>query len=226
MYYDPNDSNRVELCVNKYNPVNNFVYNISAGAASKPTFSAVNGYLSKIGTQYFTLVNPSEITSDTQGELCMVGRSAGGTTTNQFVALAATNPTSNNGLCRMGHYRSNDTFANAWHITHIDAGGVTTRLGFVDADHTTFKMININSNGTTNAMYSNKVAQVLTGPNTGKWLAAAVGTTVVDFGVWRVLAGLQSALCDCKFILYTNAPLTDSERSSLYDWLVSQGILA
>lgn len=235
IWYDAANSNRVETAVNKYNPStlpnsgNSLRYNISAGPTSIPTFVSASNYVTGTGTQYYTLSNPASILFDTQGEINYVMRSAGGTTTNQVISLAGTNPSSNNGLIRFGHYRSSDTFANAHHLTVIDAGGTTSRIGFVDTDHSTFKLVSFNSNGSTNAAFLNKVSQTLTnnaGTNTGKWMASATGATVVDVKVWRTLGGGTNAgLADMKFLMYTNAPLTTQERSDLYDWLVAQGIL-
>jgi hypothetical protein len=230
IWYDPLNSNKVEKAVNKYNPNNSFVYNISAGTSSIPTFVSASSYVTGTGAQYWTLQNPAAILGDTQGEICWVMRSASGTTTNQVISLAGTNPSSNNGLIRFGHYRSNEAnFANAFHLTVIDAGGTTSRIGFTDTDHATFKMVNFASDGATNTAFLNKVSQTLTsnaGSNTGKWMASATGATVVDWKVWRTQSGGTNAgLADAKFLMYCNAPLTTQERSDLYDWLVSQGIL-
>lgn len=230
MWYDSDNSDRVDRVINKYNPTNSLRYNPSSGQTSIPTFSLSNGYASKTNLQYWTLANPASILSDTQGEICFIGRSGGGVSTNQLVAFAGTNPSSNNGVIRFGHYRSTtDTFLDAFHMTIIDGAGTTSRIGFVDTDHSTFKMVNINSNGSTNAAYLNKVSQTLTnsgGTNTGKWLATASGASVVDVGVWRTLSGgTNPAVCDFKFLMYCSEPLTTQERSDLYDWLVAQGIL-
>lgn len=229
IYYDSSSSNRVELAVNKYNPQNNFAYNVSAGTGSIPTFNSGSGYVTKTGTQYWTLGNPAAILKDTQGELNYVMRSANGTDTNQVIAMAGSNPSSNNGICRMGHGRSTDTFAHAHAIIVVDSAGTTSRVGFTDTDHTTFKLVSLNSNGSTNAGFLNKVSQTMTaqaGSNTGKWLASATGATVVDWGVWRTQSGgVNAGLADAKFLMYTNEPLTTQERSDLYDWLITQGVL-
>jgi len=229
IWYDLSNSNRVEKVVNKYNPTNSLVYNISAGTSSIPTFSISNGYASKTNVQYWTLENPASILLDTRGELCFVARSGGGTTTNQLISFAASVPTSANGLIRFGHYRSNESnFANAFHMTVIDSGGTTSRIGFVDTDHSTFKMVNFASDGATTTAYLNKVSQTLTnnaGSNTGKWMASATSASVVDVGVWRTSGSTNPGVADFKFLMYSSEPLTTQERSDLYDWLVSQGII-
>jgi hypothetical protein len=132
------------------------------------------------------------------------------------------------GIFRVGHYRSTtDTFLDAFNLTVVDNAGTTSRIGWVDTDHSTFKMINFSSDGSTTRGYSNKVEQTLTnsgGTNTGKWLAT-VAATVVDVGVWRTSSTANPSVADFKFIMYCSSPLTTQERSDLYDWLVSEGIL-
>jgi len=229
IYYDPTDSNRVELFVNKYNTANNFQYNISAGTASKPTFIEGSSWVTKTGTQYMTLSTPSQFLSDTQGEFGYVMRSAAGTSTNQVIAFAGSNPSSDNGWFKIGHYRSNESaFANAHHITH-NIGGTVSRIGFIDADHSTFSLISFLSDGATNRGFKNNVEQTLTanaGSNTGKWFSSAAGATVIDWGVWRTqTGGVNPGLADCKFLYGRRTPLSASERTSLYNAVVALGII-
>lgn len=231
MYYDPNDSNRIELLVNKYNTSNYFSYNISSGPTSKPTFVEASSFMTGTGTQYLTLFNPAEIANDTIGEFGFVMRSASGTTTNQVVALALSNPATANGYLKIGHYRSNESnFANAYHVTHVDNSGVFSRVGFVDTDHATFKHCVFASNGITTRGFLNNIEQtVITsgGVNNGKWLSSTssihgVGNIVIDMRVWRTSVGINPGLSDAKVAYYIKGRiLTTQERTNMHNYLVN-----
>lgn len=215
-------TNLVQLAFNLVNPGTGDL--VQSGAASlKPTYNTAGLYTADDSGDAMAMNNTSEILSDTQGELTIVGRREA--TTSIALYLAAAHTTSNVNQLGFYHYNTAGLVPSGISIRQIEPGGTVNQVSVVNTS-LTFKMISYQSNGSAYKIYLDKVDQALTvnfGSNNGNWFAD-ISPNNVNFGFLGSLSSFNG-VSRIRLIVYTNAPLTDQERSDLFDYATRHGML-
>jgi hypothetical protein len=224
LYITRDDSNRISLGVNQAVPTNGFVNTTSS---QRPIFNFTDDYTDdNANNNHLLLELPSEILSDTAGQLIVCGRREA--TTIRSIHLAASINNTNTHRLIFRHNAAADTPGSEICIEHWDGtAAVVNRVGIADTS-LTFKRLDFISTGSAWQILINGVNQVLNvsaGANNGNWFADLPGANRVASGICLGTATVTGRHRR-RFLGYSSTVLTIEQNNLLNDFFDQENYLA
>jgi hypothetical protein len=224
LYITRDDSNRISLGVNQAVPTNGF---INTTSSQRPIFNFTDDYTDdNANNNHLLLELPSEILSDTVGQLIVCPRREA--TTIRSIHLAASINNTNTHRLIFRHNAAADTPGSEICIEHWDAtGAAVNRVGIADTS-LTFKRLDFISTGSAWQILINGVDQVLNvsaGANNGNWFADLTGANRVASGICLGTATVTGRHRR-RLIAYSSAVLTTEQNDLIDDYIAQENLLA
>ncbi len=226
LYYRSFESNQVAAMLNRKNP--SIRWNQST-TGQRPLWDSTNNFIVNNGSnRHFILTSIAEIMAMSECEVHCIMSKVAATSTCYY--LTASNSATAVGQIRLQHLGSGSTYVNAISMQYIDAAGNNNVIGIADTSFgNTFKFVTYQlglAGG--NKIRINTVDQPLTvfvGANSG-FCFDDIAATVNTVRAARIQGSTGASGAQNIRGMFITGPLTDQQRTDLYNYAVSKGLLS